>query len=137
MQPIRGEREEELAYDPWDAQASPLGQQDTTHVVNDAGAIESHRTAHRRACSCGCLKPAGGYCALCANVSCVACHGVCSRCHMPICPRHSVFSDIDGARAERLCNQCSAERRRQRRLRGFVRGILSPFIRFKDDHGRT
>lgn len=133
MQPIRGERDKEVAYDPWDGRGNDLGQQDTTHAVNDAGAIESHRTTHRRACACGCLKPAGGFCAVCAKASCVDCHGCCSLCHMPVCPRHSVFDPTNAA--TRLCRQCSADARRRRVVRGIVHGLLSLFVRFEDDHG--
>ena len=45
MQPIRGEREDEYCHDPWNNVPQQTGQNDTTHVLNDAGAIESHRSA--------------------------------------------------------------------------------------------
>ncbi len=136
MQPIRGEREEEIAHDPWDSHANPLGQNDTVHVVNDEGAIESHRTGRRHACTCGCLKPAGGFCAVCAKASCVDCHGFCGCCHMPLCPRHSVFEPSDDGRTNRLCTQCSGANKRKRLVRGIVRGVLAPFVRFGDSDGQ-
>ncbi len=132
MQPIRGEREREVIHDPWDQDEQQVGQNDTTHILNDEGAIESLRTGRRVACVCGCLKPAGGFCAACTKPVCVDCYGFCSSCFMPLCPRHSVFSRIEDGSTARLCRACGGTSARKRLLRGVVRGVLSPFIRFDD-----
>jgi len=136
MKPIRGEQEQEFAHDPWDHKQNPLGQNNTTHVVGDEGGIESYRSAHRHACTCGCLKPAGGFCAQCMLPSCVDCHGFCGKCHMPICPKHSVFNEDGNGKALRLCKPCHGSSSRKQLVRGIVRGLLSPFFRFGDDDGQ-
>lgn len=136
MQPIRGEREDEFCHDPWSKTPQQMGQNDTTHVLNDAGAIESHRVGRRFACVCGCLKPPGGFCAVCAEPVCVACYGSCGRCHMPLCPRDSIFEQHDAAAPERWCKSCYAARLRSRQMRNFVRAIFSPFVRFGDEHAK-
>ena len=136
MQPIRGERDDEFCHDPWNKTAQQSVQKDTTHVLNDAGAIESHRVGRRFACVCGCLKPPGGFCAVCAESVCVDCHGFCGRCHMPLCPRHSVFEQDGGGTIPRWCKACFATRSRGRLVRKLARAILSPFVRFGDEHAK-
>ncbi len=136
MQPIRGEREDEFCHDPWNKTARQTAQNDTTHVLNDAGAIESQRVARRFACVCGCLKPPGGFCAVCAESVCVDCYGPCCRCHVPLCPGDSVFEHDDAAGILRWCKSCYATRTRSRLARNVVRAILSPFVRFGDDHAK-
>ena len=131
MQPIRGEREDEFCHDPWNKTPRQTGQADTTHVLNDAGAIECHRVGRRFACVCGCLKPVGGFCADCGESVCVDCYGFCHGCHMPLCPRHSVFEQADTAL--RWCKSCNTMRHRGRLVRNFARAVLSPFVRFGDD----
>lgn len=137
MQPIRGEREDEFCHDPWNKAPQQTGQNDTTHVLNDAGAIESHRVGRRFACVCGCLKPPGGFCAICTESVCVDCYGPCHRCHMPLCPRDSVFEQRDTAAPLRWCKSCYAARSRGRLVRGIARAVLSPFVRFGDEHAKS
>lgn len=136
MKPIRGEREREVIHDPWHGGEKSIGQNDTTHVLSDDGAIESLRTGRRMACACGCLKPPGGYCGRCVQPVCVDCFGFCLGCHMPMCPRHSVFVDSESGATLRFCKHCHEKASRRKLARDVVRTILSPFIRFGDGHAQ-
>jgi len=132
MKPIRGEREQEVVHEPWQGTANPIGQSDATHVLSDAGGIESLRTNRRYACDCGCLRPPGGFCAVCGGVVCERCFGFCEQCHMPLCPRHSVFLEEPGGQQRRLCRECGDSRARKRLGTRVARVVLSPFIEFED-----
>ena len=136
MQPIRGEREQDVVHDPWERNEQQLGQKDTTHVLSDEGAIESLRTGRRIACVCGCLKPAGGFCGKCVQPVCVDCFGFCVGCHMPLCPRHSTFAAGDNGSTVRLCRACHGSLSRKKLVRGLFRAALSPFVRFEDSDGQ-
>ena len=138
MQPIRGEREEEFVHDPWEKNQQQVGQNDTVHVVSDAGGIESHRTGRRVACVCGCLKPAGGFCSECTLPVCVDCYGFCADdgCHKPLCPRHSVFTESESGARVRFCQSCYGKVSRKKIARGVFRALFSLFIEFEDHHGQ-
>ncbi len=137
MKPIRGERSEDVVHDPWDFRARKLGQDDTLHVVTDEGGIDSHRTGHRVACVCGCLKPPGGFCAECVQPVCADCYGFCAgSCRKPLCPRHSVFVLNATGEVVRFCRACHGQVSRKKIVRGVFRTLLSPFVRFEDPRGQ-
>ncbi len=136
MQPIRSEREDEFCHDPWNKTPQQTGQKDTAHVLSDAGAIESYNVLRRVACVCGCLKPPGGFCAVCTEPVCESCYGSCHCCHMPLCPKHSVFERDATAEALRYCKTCYAARSRKQLARNIAKSILSPFVRFGDEHAK-
>ena len=136
MHPIRGERQRQVAHDPWAFEESNLGETDTTHVVSDAGAVESFSVVRQHAAGCGCLAPPKGYCAVCSKTACAHCFGFCCCCRMPLCPRHSVFCQRDGAESLRFCRSCNESSARKRIVRSLTRSILSVFIRFEDEHGQ-
>lgn len=134
MKPIRGQRKRAVAHDPWDYGERTLEHSQIEHILSDEGAIESYETDRRMACGCGCLRPAAGFCAVCGETACAACFGLCDRCHMPLCPRHSVFvNDTRTSSVRRLCRECHESATRARRVRGFVRVVLSPFVRFEEE----
>ena len=137
MKPIRGHRKRSVAHDPWAFGERTLGHAQVEHILSDDGAIESYETDRLMACGCGCLGQAAGFCAVCCETACTACFGPCDRCHMPLCPRHSVFvRDRDGRPTGRLCRACHESTTRARRVKGIGRLLLSPFVRFEDGHGK-
>ena len=136
MQPIRGERKEEVVHDGWTHDGKRLGQSDAVHVVTDDGAVESRLTGRTTACVCGCLEKPGGFCSECIQPVCVNCYGFCAGvCHRPLCPRHSVFDTDERGAVVRLCRSCHGQVSRRKVARGVVRALLSPFLRFKDSNG--
>lgn len=135
MKPIRGERHREMACDAWHATDRQIGESDVAHYLSDDGAIESFRTGRRFACSCGCLRPAGGFCAECGpdagpvcDVHLLHCH----RCSKPLCLGHSSEADLPDGQRVRLCRACFEAGGRRRVARTIVRTLLSPFVRFED-----
>ena len=88
----------------------------------------THMLFHR--CRCSIEQPVGGRCYECGGTSCVRCHGHCARCHKPICPEHSKFTDGPTGQQVRLCRVCHDSMRRKRLVGGAARILLSPFINF-------
>jgi hypothetical protein len=129
MRPLRGQRETEVAHDPWSCEQHDVAQHGTAHFLGDHGQIESHRTGHKFAAVCGCLRPLGGFCGVCQKPACLACFGFCGKCRKPLCPRHSTFVKDNNGVDLRLCQACSGEVSRRK----FWRALISPFVRFEDE----
>ena len=124
MKPVRKSRREEVSQDPWQGAQSPQGQEDTAHVVDADGALNSHTVQRRAASHCGCLQSAAGYCAICQQTACAACFGRCAFCQMPLCPRHSAWAEGPQGERVRLCADCH-EATRLRRAWARVGSVLS------------
>lgn len=132
MRPIRGQRQQEVAHDPWQGHEQPTGQRITGHFLNQAGALESHEVAHAYASGCGCLQPPAGFCSECMRTSCARCHGFCEICHKPCCPAHSRFVVDDAGGHHRRCRSCHEASRRKGMLMSVARFFLSPFLGERD-----
>ncbi len=132
MKPIRSESRTRVAHEPWQQDCEhPTDQEETQHALTDDGAIASHSQVHRRACVCGCLKPGGGFCAVCRGLVCIDCFGLCQQCRMPLCGRHSVFLPQEHGNT-RLCSCCAATLRRRQRCVRLLQALISPFVRPKE-----
>lgn len=136
MQPIRSEKQRQFAYDPWTFQETNLGENANAHAVSDMGEVASGSTVRHFASWCGCLAPPKGFCAVCSKTACAQCFGFCDSCHMPLCPRHSIFQQRQRDGVLRLCRPCHDGSLRKRIVRGVSRTLFSLFIRFEDEHGQ-
>lgn len=139
MRPIRGEQKQHLAGNPWEKREQQLHEEEVVHLVSDNGGIESYRTGRQFANACGCLKPAGGFCAVCSIENsfrpiCVDCFGFCMKCHKPLCPRHSTFLKSTEGGDIRLCGECEESTRRRQVISRVFRFLLVPFVKFPEDH---
>ena len=134
MKPIRSDLQHDVVQDPWSGADRPAQSQDTFHGLSSSGCLESQTVRRQVAAGCGCLRPAGGFCAVCADGStaCVDCFGHCDRCHKPLCTMHSFFS---GGSAEvpstRLCRPCHEAARRKAMARRVARFLLASFVMFE------
>ena len=128
MKPVRTEQERAVARDPWTGAPSPVGQKKVAHLLGSRGGLHSVQVDEVFACSCGCVRPLGGFCSQCHGTVCVACFGRCAACLRPLCPRHTIV--VASATPIRLCAACHGDSRRSRVLRGVARCLLAPFVEF-------
>lgn len=136
MQPIRSVRHRDVLHDPWSGTPRIIEQRDDAHALTDEGAIRSCHDTQRIACVCGCVRPVGGFCAVCSGPVCVACYSLCRRCSKPCCPRHSVACVSTAGQPSRLCAECAASGTRKELVRRIERALLSPFVEFDRHEGR-
>lgn len=134
MKPIRGQRKRTIAQNPWNRNKVLSGQEDVLHILHEGGGIGSETEELLTVSSCGCVGPPAGFCARCTESGyegtvCARCLGWCAKCRMPLCPRHSVFSE-DTADQRRWCPECAGGIRRKRIGWGITRTLLSPLIEF-------
>jgi len=138
MRPIRTEQQHDIVQDPWHGTERASQSQATLHSLSQDGSLDSQILRRQIAAGCGCLKPVGGYCAICADGSnvCIACFGQCGRCRKPLCPRHSVLPGFNADPTARLCVHCYEKLRRKLFLRRLLRVLFSPFVKFESNHGQ-
>ena len=136
MKPIRNERNRRLVHDPWQFDQTDTEHSDVDHFVDDDGGLESECVERQFACGCGCLRQAGGFCAICLQTVCVSCFGFCRHCHKPLCPRHSMFATESSGQEFRLCQLCYESMGRKRLLLQVSRLLLSPFIKLEGSNER-
>lgn len=136
--PIRAQIDNEIVQEPWSGTERVIRQQCVVHVLHENGAIESHKTVRSIGCACGCLGPAGGYCAVCRQPVCMRCFTTrrCEGCGQPLCPRHATALHIDGHGLVVLCPSCGGSFKRRTLVRQVLRCALSPFIDFSSGDRR-
>lgn len=139
MKPYRKEKKKRFAQDPWNENVHELGEEETTHVLSDQGALESLEVENPPVSFCGCISPPVGFCAVCLSKGmkgtiCSACRTFCSSCHKQICPRHTVFRDLSNDDRLHLCEECHVVVGRNRISKTLTRMFFSPFIRFEDEN---
>ena len=112
--------------------------QESIELSSD-GSLESVRVRHERFyhCGCGAAMPPGGRCHRCSGLSCIRCHGHCLVCAMPACLECSRPVRVAGGHMLRICHTCQDALRRDTTRRRVIRVLLSPFVEFKDPHGRS
>jgi len=127
---IRGEGEVHVIHDPWTFNETPVGWDETSHVIN-GDSLDSCVVKREVSFDCGCLNTLpGGFCAVCVSkgrrgLTCKDCFGHC-RCGKPICNGHAVLICFDDGRQFRLCRQCDSSGNIKQLIDDFVR-IFLPF----------
>ena len=134
MKRVRGKKHVEINHDPKTGKTRILKHDSEDDVLANDGSLDSALVEEVYFSDCGCRAPAYGRCHFCRQLSCQSCHGRCALCKVPICLQHAVFVQGQDGGQVRLCHRCFDDQRRRRRLVKAAQTLLSPFIRFENDH---
>lgn len=132
MRPLRKKNRREVTYDPDTCHDREWYLKKDQDVLSSEGSVDSDEIVRKYFKDCGCDSEIGGRCFECGAVSCISCHGRCSKCQKPICMQHSNFLEKDDGQKERLCGSCHDVTTRKRRFAKVGRFFMSLFVEMED-----
>lgn len=127
MKHIRSNVTRSVLHNKWNDMEVDFNATEVHHNLSDDNGIQTHEVRHIVALDCGHYsdKPAG-LCSVCERTVCESCMLMCASCAKPIGKCHA----SQNTTGTWYCSECRAAQKR----RSFLRILLSPIIRFKDEN---